>query len=51
MSCSRINHITEWILTEESGIEFGLLEVVNPIGWDNVILYGEYIIDKRLIRP
>ena len=23
---------------------------VSPIGWDNVILYGEYILDKSLIK-
>jgi TnpA family transposase len=27
-----------------------MLPHISPIGWDNVILYGEYIIDKRLIK-
>ena len=27
-----------------------MLQHVSPIGWDNVILYGEYVVDKRLIK-
>ncbi|OGT42675.1 MAG: hypothetical protein A3F13_04000 [Gammaproteobacteria bacterium RIFCSPHIGHO2_12_FULL_40_19] len=39
----------------ESGDELdsaclAMLPHVSPIGWDNVILYGEYVIDKRLIK-
>ncbi len=28
-----------------------LLEHVSPIGWDNVILYGEYVLNRSLVRP
>lgn len=27
-----------------------MLPHISPIGWDNVILYGEYVLDKSLIR-
>ena len=27
-----------------------MLPHISPIGWDNVILYGEYILDKSLIK-
>ena len=27
-----------------------MLSNISPIGWDNVILYGEYILDKSLIK-
>ena len=27
-----------------------MLPHISPIGWDNVILYGEYVVDKRLIK-
>lgn len=27
-----------------------ILPHVSPIGWDNVIFYGEYVVDKRLIK-
>jgi hypothetical protein len=26
------------------------LEHVNPIEWDNVVLYGQYILDRKLVR-
>ncbi len=34
----------------ESDIDFSLLEHISPIGWDNVLLYGQYTIDRSLIR-
>jgi hypothetical protein len=27
-----------------------MLPHISPIGWDNVILYGEYVLDRSLIR-
>jgi len=35
---------------EENGVDASLLEHVSPIEWDNVVLYGEYLIDRRWIR-
>lgn len=35
---------------EGDGIDISLLEHVSPIEWDNVLLYGEYVIDPGLIR-
>jgi hypothetical protein len=29
----------------EEGIDPALLSYISPIGWDNVILYGEYALD------
>ena len=34
----------------EDGIDVGMLEHISPIEWENVILYGQYVIDRRLIR-
>jgi len=34
---------------EEEGIDISLLQHVSPIEWNNVLLYGEYIIDPNLI--
>jgi TnpA family transposase len=31
-------------------INLKLLEHISPIGWDNVLLYGEYIINQNLIK-
>jgi len=35
---------------EEEGVDTSLLEHVSPIEWENVVLYGEYFIDRNLIR-
>lgn len=31
-------------------LDFSLLEHVSPIEWDNVVLYGEYVVDRSLIK-
>ena len=36
---------------EENGIDLSLLEHISPIERVNVVLYGEYQLNKRLIRP
>ena len=36
---------------EENGINLSMLEHISPIEWENVVLYGEYVIDPDLIRP
>jgi len=28
-----------------------MLPHISPIGWDNIILYGEYVLDRSLINP
>ena len=33
-----------------NGIDPSLLEHVSPIEWDNVVLYGQYILDRKLVR-
>ena len=35
---------------QEAGIDISLLQHVSPIEWDNVVLYGEYVIDRSWIR-
>ena len=32
------------------GIDISLLEHISPTEWNNVVLYGEYVIDRNLIR-
>ena len=34
----------------EEGVDPSLLPHISPIGWDNVILYGEYALDRSLVR-
>ena len=33
-----------------NGIDLSLLEHVSPIEWDNVVLYGQYVLDRKLVR-
>jgi hypothetical protein len=33
-----------------NGIDLSLLEHVSPIEWDYVVLYGQYILDRKLVR-
>lgn len=35
---------------EADSIDTSLLEHVSPIEWENVVLYGEYLIDHNWIR-
>ena len=35
---------------QSCGINTGLLEHVSPIEWENVVLYGEYVLNRDLIR-
>ncbi len=35
---------------EGDGIDVSLLEHVSPIEWDNVILYGQYVLDRERVR-
>ena len=33
-----------------NGIDLSLLEHVSPIEWANIVLYGQYILDRKLVR-
>ena len=35
---------------EGHGVELSLLQHVSPIEWDNIVLYGEYVLNRRLVR-
>jgi hypothetical protein len=46
--------INRVILEEEpeaTSVDLSLLEHIRPIGWDNVLLYGEYVLNRSLVRP
>ena len=34
----------------KDGIDISMLEHVSPIEWENVLLYGEYVIDRDRIQ-
>ena len=35
---------------EEAGFNLELLAHISPVGWGNIILYGEYFINRNLVR-
>jgi hypothetical protein len=35
---------------EDGDIDIVMLEHVSPIEWDNVILYGQYVLDRDQVR-
>jgi len=45
-----IKRIIDECNPEATGINLKMLEHVSPIGWDNVLLYGEYLINKELVK-
>jgi hypothetical protein len=36
---------------EETGVDFNLLEHLSPIGWENIILYEEYVLNRSSVQP
>lgn len=35
---------------EKAGVDLALLEHMSPIGWENVVLYGEYLLNRSLVE-
>jgi hypothetical protein len=36
--------------SEGAGVDLSLVEHISPIGWENIILYGEYVLNRSLVR-
>jgi TnpA family transposase len=46
-----ISRVVRWCQPkDEDKIDVALLEHVSPIEWDNVILYGQYVLDRAQVR-
>lgn len=45
-----INRVAIECDPEGSNIDLALMEHISPIAWENVILYGEYVLDRNLIK-
>lgn len=43
----RLTQTKEFI---DQGFNSTLLQHISPVGWDNIVLYGEYVINKDLIK-
>jgi len=46
-----INRVLNECDPELAEIDVSLLEHISPIEWENVILYGEYVLNRDLIQP
>ena len=46
----RISRVLSECDPAANGIDLSLLEHVSSIEWDNVVLYGQYILDPKLVR-
>lgn len=44
-----INQLVNSVEFEKMGFDPDLIKHISPVGWDNVVLYGEYVINKSLI--
>ena len=45
-----ISRVVRWCQPEAEKLDVSLLEHVSPIEWDNVILYGQYVLDRAQFR-
>jgi len=45
-----ISRVVHWGKPEDDKIDVALLEHISPIEWDNVILYGQYVLDRAQVR-
>ena len=45
-----ISRVVRSCKPEDDTIDVALLEHVSPIEWDNVILYGQYLLDRAQVR-
>ena len=42
--------VVRWCKPENGNLDVALLEHISPIEWDNVILYGQYVLDRAQVR-
>ena len=45
-----ISRVVRWCQPEDEKPDATLLEQVSPIEWDNVILCGQYLLDRTQVR-
>lgn len=45
-----INRVILDGMAEADGVNLSLLEHISPIGWENVLLYGEYVLNRSQVK-
>ena len=46
----KIDRVLSEAGSDADDLNFELLSHISPIGWDNVLLYGEYQLNRSLVR-
>lgn len=44
------NRVIQECEPEANGVDLSLLEHISPVGWENVLLYGEYVLNRKLVQ-
>lgn len=39
-----------FLLLPADGVDLSLLDHVSPVGWENVLLYGQYVLNRSLVK-
>ena len=45
-----LNRVILECAPQKAGVDLDLLEHISPIGWENIVLYGEYVLNRNLIK-
>jgi TnpA family transposase len=45
-----INRVIHECDPDAAGVDLTLLEHISPVGWDNILLYGKYVLNRQLVR-
>ena len=45
-----INRVIQGFAPEEEGIDISLIQYISPVSWENVILYGDYILNRAKVK-
>ena len=45
-----INRVIQGFKPEEEGIDISLIQYISPVSWDNIILYGDYILNRAKVK-
>ena len=46
-----ISRVIQECNPSDAQVDLSLLKHISPIGWENVIIYGEYVFNRNLIQP
>jgi TnpA family transposase len=45
-----INRVIQQCSPEKDSIDISLIQHVSPVSWDNIILYGDYILNRAKVK-